>query len=168
MARRGSRNRPQPLSDILQFVLKKQKIPVHFEDKTLRRIWNQAVGPQVSAQTAPMHVKRGALYVKVATSVWMHQLVFLKDEIIVKFNEISNRDPISAIHFSIGEVSAKPRRPAADAMPPISFDALKPRDQQTIRDSLAAIADPELKAVFERVMTKEIGRRRFMEKKRGR
>ncbi|MDD5170061.1 MAG: DUF721 domain-containing protein [Syntrophales bacterium] len=168
MVRRGSHKKLQKLGDILQLVLKKQKIPVFFEDQTLRRIWNEAVGPQISAQTAPVHVKRGALYVKVATSVWMHQLQFLKEEIIQKFNQISGRDPISAIHFSLGEVPSTPKSTDTETYGPIPLGPLKPRDQRIIKESLEAIADTELKEILERVMRKEIGRRRFIEKKRGR
>jgi len=166
--RRTSKKAPQRLGDILQLVLKRQKIPVHFEDQLLRRLWNQAVGPQISAQTSPQHVKRGTLCVTVATSVWMHQLQFLKDEIIEKFNHLSERDPVTAIRFSIGELPPASMRQKPSPGDDHPFDPLKPRDQRIIKESLTVIADQELKEILERVMTKEISRRRHLEKKRDR
>ncbi|MDQ5984619.1 MAG: hypothetical protein CSYNP_00314 [Syntrophus sp. SKADARSKE-3] len=165
MIRRGSHKKPQKLSDILQLALKKQKIPLHFEDQALRRLWDQAVGPQISAQTFPEHIKKGVLKVKVATSVWLHQLQFMKEEITAKFNELSGRDAITSIHFSIGLPPA-PRKTKAP-IPPLQLQTapLKPRDQRIIKESLAVVGDEELRTILERVMTKEIGRRRLMEKK---
>lgn len=168
MARRGSTRKLQSMADILPQVLKKQKIPFHFEDQTLRRIWDQAVGPQIAAQTAPRYVKKAGLYITVATSVWMHQLQFMKEEIIFKFNERSGQDPINSLHFSLGELPVRPsgnKRKTSAA--PVS-GPLKPRDQRVIRESLSVIQDAELKTILERVMAKEIGRRRLLEKKRGR
>lgn len=167
MTRRASQKKPQKLAEVLSLVLKKQKIPFHFEDQVLRRLWDQAVGPQIAAQTAPEYIKKGALHVKVATSVWMHQLQFMKEEIINKFNQLSGRDPIEALVFSLGELPVPPRRKKA-SLPPSPLPPLKSRDQRIIRDSLATVNDPELKAILERVMTKEIGRRRLTEKKRDR
>jgi len=166
--RRPSYKKPQRLGDILQLALKKQKIPVFFEDRTLRHIWDQAVGPQISAQTFPEHIKKGALHVKVATSIWLHQLQFMKEEITETFNELSGRSAITSLHFSIGQPLLPRKGKAPDAALPTPMPPLKPRDQRIIKESLATVNDEELKTILERVMTKEIGRRRLMEKKRGR
>lgn len=168
MARRATQKTPQKLGDILQQVLKRQKIPFFFEDQALRRIWHQAVGPQISAQTSPQHIKRGILYVKVATSVWMHQLQFLKDEIREKLNLLSGGVSISALHFSIGEIPRAPQTGKRDQAEPLSPDPLKSRDQRIIKESLVNVADQELKEILRRVMKKEIGRRRLLEKRRDR
>lgn len=168
MARRALPRKLQRLADILPQVLKKQKIPFHFEDQVLRRIWNQAVGPQIAAQTAPRYIKKGGLYITVATSVWMHQLQFMKEEIIIKFNELSGREPIGTLHFSLGELPATltGKKKSLSATP--AWGPLKARDQRVIHESLSTIKDAELKTILERVMAKEISRRRSLEKKRGR
>jgi predicted nucleic acid-binding Zn ribbon protein len=163
---RRASQKPQKLGDILQHALKRHKIPVHFEDQVLRHLWDQSVGPQISAQTSPEHVKKGTLYVKVASSVWMHQLQFLKEEMMNKFNLVSGREPIRSIHFSIGELPPGRTIERRSSPGPLSFGPLRPRDKRIIKESLVAIADEELREILERVMTKEIGRRRFMEKKR--
>ena len=169
MTRRTStRKQPQSLADILPQVLKKQKIPFHFEDQVLRRIWTKAVGPQIAAQTAPRHIKRGGLYITVGTSVWMHQLQFMKEEIIQKFNGLSGQEPISSLHFSLGELPVPFSAEKKAVTAPIVSGPLKPRDQRIINESLSTIRDVELKTILERVMAKEIGRRRLLEKKRGR
>ena len=105
---------------------------------------------------------------KVATSVWMHQLQFLKEEIINKFNQYSGRDPVSALYFSLGEVPSAQQTSRRVPPAPVAAAPLKSRDQRIIKESVAVIADRELKDILERVMTKDISRRRLREKKQDR
>jgi hypothetical protein len=45
---------------------------------------------------------------------------------------------------------------------------LKERDERLMAESLAAISDPELKDILQRVMIREISRRRFLQRRKGR
>jgi len=156
------------MADILQKVMKKQGIPVAGAGTSLRRIWSEAVGPQIAAQTLPEQIRRGVLSVKVASSVWMHQLQFLKKEILQKFNGLYGEGSVQSLHFSIGEVPAGQN--GIDPVVPISTwkSFLRPRDERLMTDSLADIKDPELRDILRRVMTREISRRRFLQRRRDR
>jgi hypothetical protein len=166
MRRRARQPKLDPLGEVLQKILKKRNIPHTPTDRRLTDLWRRAVGPQIALQTHPETLKRGTLYVRVSAPVWMHQLQFLKEEILARLGEMTDADSIRSLKFSIGEIPAPPAgtpgRPAADPAP----SPLSGRDRKMMRESLEAVRDPELKEIMERVMTREISRRRQRERRR--
>lgn len=163
MRRRTVQAKPELLGAILQKILKKRNIPHTSTDQRLLDLWRRAVGPQIAAQTHPEAVKRGVLFVRVSASVWLHQLQFMKEEILAKIKELSPPDEIRTLHFSVGEIPASPsgRRddPEMEFAPPV----LLTRDRTVVQESLQTIRDPELREILGRVMTREIARRRRRE-----
>lgn len=163
MPKRTHQKKLQQLGDILQTTLKKRKINLDLEDQKLQGLWSQAVGSQISSQTRPHRIKGNTLHVKVSSSVWMHQLQFLKDEIIEKINKSQEKEIVKNIYFSIGDISSAISRGGqnlfASDTPP-----LKEKDKKLIEKSLLSISDPELKEILQKVMAKEIHRRRTIEK----
>ena len=154
------------LGDILRKVLKKRNIPHTETDRRLLDLWTRAVGPQIAIRTLPETVKRSTLYVRVSAPVWLHQLQFLKEEILRKFNELSGKEEIRSLFFSIGEIPAPTQR-AAD--PPPAFPAIASlwkRDREMMHESLEFVRDSELRGILERVMSREISRRREREKRK--
>jgi len=88
MRRRATQIKPEILGEILHKILKKRNIPHASTDRHLLNIWRRAVGPQIAAQTYPDTLKRGSLFVRVSAPVWLHQLQFMKEEILCKINEL--------------------------------------------------------------------------------
>ena len=194
MARRRSQFKPFPLADILQKVMKKQGIPLTTGDPYLRRVWNEAVGDGIAAQTAPENIKRGTLFVKVSSSVWIHHLQFLKKEILQRFNELHGKGTVRELNLSIGAITASTSRPRSAASAAIAsltacggvkdantasgsaitigttdkITSLSARDERLMKESLAAVSDPELREILRRVMARAISRRRFLEKRKDR
>jgi predicted nucleic acid-binding Zn ribbon protein len=168
MRRRYQSSKLQRIDDILHKTLKKHHIPLKMEDRRLRNVWLQAVGPRIAAQTYPESIKKAVLFVKVANAAWMQQLHFMKQDILEKFNHLHQKDPVNNIFFTIGRITA----PAAIKKDPFliadEMPALKVRDKKMIEKSLAAIADEELRDILKRAMTKELTWRRMMEKQQDR
>ncbi|MCX7816031.1 MAG: DUF721 domain-containing protein [Syntrophales bacterium] len=149
----------KPIGEILSTIIKKRKMPLYVEQRELRVIWDTVVGPSIAAHTSPSHVKKGVLYVHVSSSAWLHQLQFLKNEIVEKLNEAYPHGKIQSMHLSLGEippVKIKKEMPTLSPSPSLLF----PRDQKLINECTRLIADPELKAVFKAAMIAEISRRR--------
>lgn len=166
MRKRSRQPKPEMLGEILRKILKKKNIPSAGTDQRLLDLWRRAVGPQIAAQTLPDNIKRGTLFVRVSSPVWMHQLQFLKEEILARINELSENEGIKGLFFSIGEIPPPPpgasgASPSDPALPP-----LKGRDRNMVRESLEAVRDAELREILERVMTREIARRRQREKRK--
>ena len=129
------------------------------KDRSLIDAWNRAAGPQIAAKAQPDRLREEVLYVRVATSVWMHELQYMKQNIISKLNGILGGTKVSQIRFFIGEVEA-PR--VSHTGPDVLLDArdLKAEDKDYIRETLAGVADPDLKDILQKTMTRSILRGR--------
>ena len=76
-------------------------------DDDLMKVWNhwdQVVGKAISEHAQPAACKGKMLLVHVASSAWIHQLQFLKKEIIGKLNDALSDELIEEIKFKIGPV----------------------------------------------------------------
>jgi len=68
----------------------------------LVHVWEKAVGPPISDNTKPFAVKGSLLLVHVSSSAWLHQLRFLKAELLEKLNHSLKNERIEDIKFKIG------------------------------------------------------------------
>lgn len=146
----------QKLGDVLQKTLKHLNISRDFMNQNILNAWNKAVGPQISAQTHPDRLKKNTLFVKVSNSIWMHQLQFMKSDIIDKTNNVLGKEIIKNIYFSVGML---PKNKENFIFP--EHFSLNERDSKMISESVASVSDEELSDILKRVMTKEIIRRRM-------
>ena len=164
--RKKTSGKVESLGNVLQDVLAKQKINVSSGNRKLIDVWKKSVGPQIASRTRPDRVQKGILYVKVANSVWMHQLQFLKRDIMDKFNKNTHTETVENIRFFLGEIRG------SQSLEERTFDfsayPLNARDRNIIEKSTETVEDEELKNLLKSVMQKEIIRRRILEKKRGR
>ena len=161
--RSGKRRRNlQKMGDFLQKALKRKKILLDLMDYSIPDVWNRAVGPQISAHTNPFKFKNGTLFVNVSDPAWMQQLRFMKQEIMDKVNLEWEKKEIENIYFSIGDLHHTPAK-TADRYIDFSQYPLKERDKRLIRENLSQVYDEELKDILEKVMKKEIIKRRLNE-----
>jgi predicted nucleic acid-binding Zn ribbon protein len=68
------------------------------------QLWDEVVGRAIAENARPAAFKGKLLLVHVASSPWIHQLQFLKGEIIQKLNAELGQDLIEDIKFKIGPV----------------------------------------------------------------
>src|SRR3989304_3060929 len=132
----------QRIDEILARALKKRQVPFRADDRNLADVWEKAVGPQTAAQSRPVNLRKGILFVKVSSSVWMQQLHFLKEEIICKFN-VLEKVSIKDIRFSIGQLPS-PGKGEEHVPLPLSTNLLKERDKKMMEDCLASFFCPSL------------------------
>lgn len=119
--------------------------------------WKQLVGERIAQRTAPGRFDQGVLWVRVSNSAWMHQLSFLKDELLEKINKgLGEPVIVRELRFHLGKqkredreglraAEATQRRPTRRKRPlprPASGDAL----DQICREA-AHIEDEDLRAV---------------------
>jgi len=67
-------------------------------------LWNSAVGDGIANNTRPEAFKGKLLLVNVTNSTWMHQLQFLKKDIIKQINHALGKELVEEIIFKIGPV----------------------------------------------------------------
>ena len=67
-------------------------------------VWDSIVGQVISKNAKPAAFKGRILLVYVTSSTWIHQLQFLKEEMIAKLNESLGKSLIDDLKFKIGPV----------------------------------------------------------------
>ncbi len=153
----------QTLGDVLQKTLKKRRLSLPTKDMRVWEAWTRSVGTLIAAQTAYDKFRNGTLFVRVANSVWLQQLQFMKKEIIEKINAVLGREAVNNIFFTVGQVADS--RPGADDN--VSFAAdrspLNEKDQRNVELCTSSVRDSELKDILRRVMIKDLKRRRQRE-----
>jgi len=65
-------------------------------------VWESAVGSATAANTQPAAFKGRLLLVHVSSSVWLHQLQFVKADLIEKINDACGKRLVEDITFKIG------------------------------------------------------------------
>ncbi|HWM87986.1 MAG TPA: DUF721 domain-containing protein [Kofleriaceae bacterium] len=125
------------------------------EHRILAR-WREIVGDTLADRTWPDGLERGVLWIRVKNSSWLHQLSFLRDDLVGRLNrELGDPPLVREIRFHVG-----PRKmPADDALAPtLRIRRPLPRQRQpppaATAERLAAIereadriGDAELRAI---------------------
>lgn len=92
------------IGGIINSVLKKYHRDTEVGLVQVWQIWESVVGPIIAQNARPAAFKGRILLVQVVSSTWIHQLRFLKAEIIEKLNQALNRPVVEDLKFKIGPV----------------------------------------------------------------
>ena len=98
------RSRFKPGADVLQSLFENGKSS--FSDQFLRwklwAQWSDIVGASVAQHCEPVSLQFGHLQIWVRSSAWMQQLVFIKDDILIRIHQkYPHRAPINKISFTL-------------------------------------------------------------------
>ena len=94
-----------PIGRIIDSVLKEIRRPADQEALRIWDLWDDAVGDVIAANARPAAFKGKVLLVNVSSSPWLHQLGFLKNELIAKVNQAAGQVLIEEIKFKIGPLT---------------------------------------------------------------
>jgi predicted nucleic acid-binding Zn ribbon protein len=151
--KRDAKLGPSAAGKALGSVLKKHGIASEIREHRLLIQWEKVVGPRVAARTTPDALDKGTLWVRVDSSSWMHQLSFLKSDIIAKANALCGQELVTDIRFHLGrrKVQANDPLSAADRIrrPKLQERPLPPPAQgealAAIQHEAGGIEDEELR-----------------------
>ena len=90
------------IRNILDDVLKPYRTKTDFELKEVWRLWDATVGKTIAQNARPAAFKGKLLIVHVSSSSWIHQLQFLKNDLITKLNTALGKSLIAELKFKIG------------------------------------------------------------------
>lgn len=91
-----------PIGPILASILDRCRSTSGGGIQHLIQVWERTLGSPIADNTKPFAVKGSLLLVHVSSSAWMHQLQFLKAELLSRLNEALGGSPITDIKFKIG------------------------------------------------------------------
>jgi len=89
------------ISQSLEGLLKKLELDRRVLGWSVLSIWEEVVGPRIAANAKPVAYRDSKLFVRVATTIWMHELSFTKGEVLRKLNERLGERVIEDIVFSL-------------------------------------------------------------------
>jgi predicted nucleic acid-binding Zn ribbon protein len=90
------------ISSILTDVLKTYRKDADTELVQVWQVWDDIVGGVIAQNAKPAAFKGKILIVHVSSSTWVHQLQFLKKEMIAKLNNAFGKALIDDLKFKIG------------------------------------------------------------------
>ena len=100
--KRQPNNTFTPIGQVLDSILDQCRSETAGGILNLVHVWEKAVGPPISDNAKPFAVKGSLLLVHVSSSAWLHQLRFLKIELLEKLNHSLKNERIEDIKFKIG------------------------------------------------------------------
>jgi predicted nucleic acid-binding Zn ribbon protein len=120
--------------------------------------WASIVGPRIAARTVPDGLSKGVLWIRVASSAWLHELSFLKDELAAQVNAAVGDPPlVTEVRFHLGgrrkftsddtlapTVSLRREPPRQRPLPPPATGS----DLAEIEAETATVSDPELRRLI--------------------
>ena len=92
------------IGNILGGVLKKYRREMDMELVQVWQVWDNIVGEVIAQNAKPAAFKGQILLVHVTSSTWIHQLQFLKKEMIERLNNSLGKPLIEDLKFKIGPV----------------------------------------------------------------
>ena len=90
------------IGSVIDGVLKNYRSKPDFELTAIWRLWDEAVGETIAQNARPAAFKGKLLIVHVISSTWIHQLQFLKNDLMAKINAALGKPLIQEIKFKIG------------------------------------------------------------------
>jgi len=90
------------IRNVLDDVLKPFRSEPGFELKKVWDLWDDTVGETIAQNARPAAFRGKFLLVHVNSSSWIHQLQFLKKDMIIKLNAALGKPLIEEIKFKIG------------------------------------------------------------------
>jgi Dna[CI] antecedent, DciA len=140
---------PEPLDSILaragesRFSRVRPPVPAH--------LWREAVGARIAEHARPVWLQGGTLVLRVASSVWAHELSFLAEELCARLRQCGIE--ARSLRFRVGSLPA-PERPAelrvarrvptAAPIPPEVARALGDVGDEPLRAAIARAASANL------------------------
>jgi predicted nucleic acid-binding Zn ribbon protein len=90
------------IGSIINDVIKQYRCEPDFALKKVWQLWDEAVGETIAQNARPEAFKGTLLIVRVNSSAWIHQLQFLKKDLISKLNAALGKPLVEEIKFKIG------------------------------------------------------------------
>jgi len=90
------------IGNVINDVLKKYRHKTDAELVQIRQVWDGIVDHAIAQNAQPAAFKGRILLVHVTSSSWIHQLQFLKKEMVAKLNDTLGKTLVDDLKFKIG------------------------------------------------------------------
>ena len=155
----GTRHSFHPIGEVVQQVARRFGLENKLLELHLRQHWPKIAGSQIAAHTKPDQVRFKKLYLVVESSVWAHQLTFLKPTLIENICAEAGRTCITDIVVRVGDVTdvarEKMEQDLDQAAPSIAPD-VSPESLEQAAAHTQEVKDPDLQIQLTMIMAKAL------------
>ena len=93
----------RPAGDVMPRILRDLRIDQRMSETEILKVWNHLLDPNVTAHAQPVGLRKGTLFVKVDSSVWLDEIVrYRRREILERLQNSFGRDLVVRISFRLG------------------------------------------------------------------
>lgn len=146
--------RPTAISPILGGLAKNFGFEKGMLVYTLKEQWEEIAGLPMATHTHPLEIRHKTLYLLIDSSAWMHQISFLKKEIIEKVNGFLKNTAVDALHFKIGPIPRAENSIKKESPP----DGEAPYDP-AVEAFLSPLTDGELQIAVRKAIKRHLAKR---------
>lgn len=93
------RTNAQSVGDIINQVLRQERLDVRLDEQRALAMWPQLVGPGINRYTTARSVKDGVLSFTISSAPLRNQLMLSRSSLITRINEALGREVIKEIIF---------------------------------------------------------------------
>lgn len=93
------RTNAQSVGDIINQVLRQERLDVRLDEQRAMAMWPQLVGPGINRYTTARSVKDGVLTFTISSAPLRNQLMLSRSSLITRINEALGREVIKEIIF---------------------------------------------------------------------
>ncbi|NOY84367.1 MAG: DUF721 domain-containing protein [Nitrospirae bacterium] len=144
---------PAAISPILKTMNRKLGLEKEMIFYRLKKEWPTFVGQTLSEHTRPERLKFKMLTLSVDGPTWMHELTFLKKDIIKKINTRLGKNLIQTLHLKIGILPSQDLPKKHTRFPQ---KALSPEAKTLLQEQLSPLKDSPLKKAIREAMERHL------------
>jgi len=89
------------ISQSLEGLLKKLELDKRILGWSVLGMWEEVVGRRIAANAKPVAYRDARLFVQVTTTAWLHELCFMKEEVMKRLNGRLGEKIVEDIVFSL-------------------------------------------------------------------
>lgn len=97
--------RPQKMGDVLAELMARRGYAREQATAAYAEAWREAAGERMAANSRAGVVRRGVLEVIVSGSVWLQEITFQKQAIVVRLAELLPRERITGLRLRVGPLN---------------------------------------------------------------
>ncbi len=97
---------PTAVSEILEKIFGKSHHNKKYREAQLIHVWKKVVGEKLALHTYPEKIENECLICLVDNSAWLHEIQFMKKDIISKINDVMQKRMVRNIYFRLGKIPA--------------------------------------------------------------
>ncbi len=146
------KRKPSWIAPILKAMAKDMGLEAGMDLYALQSQWQTIVGPSLAPHTYPQAIQHKVLNLQVDSAPWMHELAFLKADILQKVNQALGKTAIQSIRLKMAPVVPLSTLPQTPLRPSANKKALSQEDKDLIRSQLDSVSDDALKLVIRKAM----------------